>query len=61
MENYLKKAAKKATTKIGMFRHVYAYHTLLGISYLIAMKEPWFSINFSWLVHSFLDKASFSC
>jgi hypothetical protein len=27
---------------------MFMYHTLLGISHLIAMKEPWFSINFSW-------------
>jgi hypothetical protein len=32
-----------------MFLAMFMHHTLLGISHLIAMKEPWFSINFSWL------------
>lgn len=41
---------RKRATKIGMFLAMFMRIVLLlGISYLIAMKEPWFSINFSWL------------
>jgi predicted tellurium resistance membrane protein TerC len=41
---------RKKATKVGMFLAMFMRITLLmGISYLIAMKEPWFSINFSWL------------
>jgi predicted tellurium resistance membrane protein TerC len=41
---------RKKATKIGMFLAMFMRIVLLlGISYLIAMKEPWFSINFSWL------------
>lgn len=40
---------RKRATKIGMFLAMFMrIGLLLGISYLIAMKEPWFSINFSW-------------
>lgn len=40
---------RKSATKIGMFLAMFMrIGLLLGISYLIAMKEPWFSINFSW-------------
>jgi len=41
---------RKKATKVGMFLAMFMRIVLLmGISYLIAMKEPWFSINFSWL------------
>ena len=41
---------RKKATKIGMFLAMFMrIILLLGISYLIAMKEPWFSLNFSWL------------
>jgi len=41
---------RKKATKVGMFLAMFMRIALLmGISYLIAMKEPWFSINFSWL------------
>lgn len=40
---------RKRATKVGMFLAMFMrIGLLLGISYLIAMKEPWFSINFSW-------------
>ena len=40
---------RKKATKVGMFLAMFMRIALLmGISYLIAMKEPWFSINFSW-------------
>ncbi len=41
---------RKKATKIGMFLAMFMrIGLLLGISYLIAMKEPWFTINLSWL------------
>jgi predicted tellurium resistance membrane protein TerC len=41
---------RKKATKIGMFLAMFMRIVLLlGISYLIAMKEPWFSINFGFL------------
>ena len=41
---------RKKATKVGMFLAMFMrIGLLMGISYLIAMKEPWFSINFSWL------------
>lgn len=40
---------RKKATKLGMFLAMFMRIMLLmGISYLIAMKEPWFSIDFSW-------------
>lgn len=40
---------RKKATKVGMFLAMFMRIVLLmGISYLIAMKEPWFSIDFSW-------------
>ncbi len=40
---------RKKATKIGMFLAMFMRIVLLmGISYLIAMKEPWFSIDFNW-------------
>ncbi|MDD5152200.1 MAG: TerC family protein [Flavobacterium sp.] len=40
---------RKKATKVGMFLAMFMrIGLLLGISYLIAMKEPWFSIDFSW-------------
>ncbi len=40
---------RKRATKVGMFLAMFMRIALLmGISYLIAMKEPWFSIDFSW-------------
>ncbi len=40
---------RKKATKIGMFLAMFMRITLLfGISLLIAMKEPWLTINFSW-------------
>ncbi len=40
---------RKKATKLGMFLAMFMRIALLmGISYLIAMKEPWFSIDFSW-------------
>jgi len=40
---------RKKATKVGMFLAMFMRIALLmGISYLIAMKEPWFSIDFSW-------------
>ncbi len=42
--------SRKKATKIGMFLAMFMRIVLLlGISYLIAMKEPWFSIDFNWL------------
>ncbi len=42
--------SRKKATKIGMFLAMFMRIVLLlGISYLIAMKEPWFVIDFSWL------------
>lgn len=42
--------SRKRATKIGMFLAMFMRIVLLlGITVLIAMKEPWFSINFSWL------------
>ncbi len=41
---------RKKATKVGMFLAMFMrIGLLLGISYLIAMKEPWFSIHFSWI------------
>jgi predicted tellurium resistance membrane protein TerC len=41
---------RKKATKIGMFLAMFMRIALLfGITVLIAMKEPWFTINFSWL------------
>lgn len=40
---------RKRATKIGMFLAMFMRITLLfGITILIAMKEPWFSFNWSW-------------
>ncbi len=40
---------RKKATKLGMFLAMFMRIVLLmGISYLIAMKEPWFTIDFSW-------------
>ena len=42
--------SRKKATKIGMFLAMFMrIALLLGISYLIAMKEPWFTLDFSWL------------
>lgn len=42
--------SRKRATKIGMFLAMFMRIVLLlGITVLIAMKEPWFSIDFSWL------------
>lgn len=41
---------RKKATKVGMFLAMFMRIALLfGITVLIAMKEPWFTINFSWL------------
>jgi predicted tellurium resistance membrane protein TerC len=41
---------QKKATKIGMFLAMFMRIVLLfGITVLIAMKEPWFTIDFSWL------------
>ncbi|WP_338408368.1 TerC family protein [uncultured Flavobacterium sp.] len=41
---------RKKATKIGMFLAMFMRIVLLfGITVLIAMKEPWFTLNFSWL------------
>lgn len=41
---------RKKATKVGMFLAMFMRIALLfGITLLIAMKEPWFTINFSWL------------
>lgn len=41
--------SRKKATKIGMFLAMFMrILLLLGISHLIAMKEPWFSIDFDW-------------
>jgi predicted tellurium resistance membrane protein TerC len=46
----LPEESRKKATKIGMFLAMFMrIMLLLGISYLIAMKEPWFTLNFSWL------------
>lgn len=46
----LPEESRKKATKIGMFLAMFMRITLLlGISYLIAMKEPWFTLDFSWL------------
>jgi predicted tellurium resistance membrane protein TerC len=40
---------RKRATKIGMFLAMFMRIVLLmGISYLISMKKPWFTIDFSW-------------
>lgn len=45
----LPKEQRKKATKIGMFLAMFMRIALLfGISLLIAMKEPWFSIDFGW-------------
>ncbi|MEZ7516701.1 TerC family protein [Flavobacterium frigidarium] len=42
--------SRKKATKIGLFLAMFMrIALLLGISYLIAMKEPWFVLDFSWL------------
>lgn len=42
--------SRKKATKIGMFLAMFMrIILLLGISYLIALKEPWFTINLNWL------------
>ena len=46
----LPEESRKRATKIGMFLAMFMrIILLLGITVLIAMKEPWFTINFSWL------------
>jgi predicted tellurium resistance membrane protein TerC len=46
----LPEESRKRATKIGMFLAMFMRIILLmGITVLIAMKEPWFTINFSWL------------
>lgn len=41
---------RKKATKVGMFLAMFMRIALLfGITILIAMKEPWFTIDFSWL------------
>jgi len=46
----LPKESRKRATKIGMFLAMFMRIILLfGITVLIAMKEPWFTFNFSWL------------
>lgn len=46
----LPEESRKRATKIGMFLAMFMrIALLLGISYLIAMKEPWFTLDFSWL------------
>ena len=41
---------RKKATKIGMFLAMFMRIALLfGITWLIAMKEPWFSIHFSFI------------
>ncbi|MFA9190793.1 TerC family protein [Flavobacterium sp. FZUC8N2.13] len=46
----LPEESRKKATKIGMFLAMFMrIALLLGISYLIAMKEPWFTIDFSWI------------
>ena len=46
----LPEAERKRATKIGMFLAMFMRILLLfGISFLIAMKEPWVSINTSWV------------
>jgi len=41
---------RKRATKIGMFLAMFMRIALLfGITILIAMKEPWFTINFNWM------------
>ena len=41
--------SRKKATKIGMFLAMFMrILLLLGISHLIAMKKPWFSIDFDW-------------
>ena len=41
---------RKKATQVGMFLAMFMrIGLLLGISYLIAMKEPWFTINQSWI------------
>ncbi|KDN56269.1 TerC family protein [Flavobacterium seoulense] len=46
----LPEESRKRATKIGMFLAMFMRILLLfGITLLIAMKEPWFTFNFSWL------------
>jgi len=46
----LPEESRKRATKIGMFLAMFMrILLLLGISHLIAMKEPWFTIDFSWI------------
>ena len=46
----LPEESRKRATKIGMFLAMFMRIILLfGITILIAMKEPWFTLNFSWI------------
>ncbi len=46
----LPKEQQKKGTNIGLLlAMLFRIMLLLGVSYLIAMKEPWFTINISWL------------
>lgn len=46
----LPEESRKKATKIGLFLAMFMRIVLLlGISYLIAMKKPWFSIDLSWI------------
>jgi len=46
----LPEESRKRATKIGMFLAMFMRIALLfGITILIAMKEPWFTINFNWM------------
>lgn len=46
----LPEESRKKATKIGMFLAMFMRIVLLfGITVLIAMKEPWFTFNFSWM------------
>ncbi|NRS88084.1 putative tellurium resistance membrane protein TerC [Flavobacterium sp. 7E] len=41
---------RKKATKLGMFLAMFMrIGLLLGISYLISLEEPWFTLNFSWI------------
>ncbi|CAM3552318.1 membrane protein, TerC family [Flavobacterium saliperosum S13] len=49
---------RKKATQIGLFLAMFMRIALLmGITYLIAMKEPWFSVDFGWFSADFTGQA----
>lgn len=49
---------RKKATQIGLFLAMFMrIGLLMGITYLIAMKEPWFSVNWGWFSADFTGQA----